>query len=408
MNLKGKFIKNGVVSNGSCHRILPRASFILFALQLLGSFSALAQNPDGAKAPTVTVVSATVTEVVNRVAVSGTLVPHSEILIYPQVSGYDIQSMNVDVGDTVRVGDVLAVLNSATLTSKLAQAEAEYVGAEAAVRQASGQIVSAQASLLQTEAALDRSNQLQKKGLVSKSGLDEAIAAEQTARSALAIATDGQSMAQAQLLQAGTLRDVARLTLDQATIKAPADGLISARSGQIGAIAASGGEPIFKMISGGIIEIAVEVIETELGQIEVGDHVDLEIAGIGAVNGIVRLIAPTVDPVTRLGIVRIETDKGQRLRAGLFASGWIVVDRHNAITVPVTAVVAEADGTYVLVVASDILEKRQVKAALIWKDRREIQIGLNVGDVVVAKAGAFFGDGDRVTPVAAPQAAPKL
>ena len=258
--------------------------------------------------------------------------------------------------------------------------------------------MSAQAALSQAEAALERSEQLQQQGTVS-SALDEAIAAEQTARAAFAVATDGQTVAQAQFQQAAALRDVARLTLDQATIRAPADGLISARSGQVGAIATSGGEPIFKMISGGIIEIAVEVIETSLGQVEVGDTVDLNIAGIDQAAGVVRLIALTVDPVTWLGIVRIETDPTPRLRTGLFASGWIVTDQHDAVTVPATAVLMETGGSYVLAVVDGVLEKRPVTAGLIWQDRREILTGVIESDVVVAKAGAFFADGDRVTPV---------
>jgi HlyD family secretion protein len=383
------------------NRALTRLSIALTAVALFVSLPAFAQDDGTPKAPIVTVVTAMTAEVVNRVAVSGSLVPLTEILIYPQVSGYDIQSINVDVGDTVQADDVLAELNSATLAAQLAQAEAEFAGAGAAVRQASSQIASAQASLSQLEAVLERSEQLQQQGTVSTSALDEAVAAEQTARAAFAVATDGLVVAQAQLQQAGAMRDVARLTLDQATIRAPADGLISARNGQVGAIAASGGDPIFKMISGGIIEIAVEVVETELGQIEVGDAVELSIAGLGQTPGVVRMIAPTVDPTTRLGIVRIETEVNPRLRTGLFASGWIVTDQHDALTVPATAVLMEAGGSYVLAVIDGALEKRPVTAGLIWQDRREILDGLAEDDVVVAKAGAFFADGDRVTPVAA-------
>jgi len=386
------------------HRIPASLVTALTALALCISLPAFAQDETGPKAPTVTVVTAMTAEVVNRVAVSGSLVPRTEILIYPQVSGYDIQRINVDVGDIVVAGDVLAELNSATLAAQLAQAEAEFAGAGAAVRQASSQIASAQASLSQAEAALQRSEQLQQQGTVSTSALDDAVAAEQTARAAFAVATDGLAVAEAQLLQAGAMRDVARLTLDQATIKAPADGLISARSGQVGAIANSGGEPIFKMISGGIIEIAVEVIETDLGKIGIGDTVGLDVAGLGQTAGVVRLIAPTVDPATRLGIVRIETAPNPRLRTGLFASGWIVTDRHDAVTVPATAVLMEAGGSYVLAVVDGVLEKRSVTAGLIWQDRREILDGLTEGDVVVAKAGAFFADGDLVTPVDAASA----
>jgi HlyD family secretion protein len=382
---------------------------MLSTLALFVILPAFAQVDATPKAPKVTVVTAINVAVVNRIAVSGSLVARTEILIFPQVSGYNIETINVEVGDTVRAGDVLAKLNSATLLAQFTESEAKYAGAEAAVRQAASQIASAQASFSQADAALKRNERLHKQDIVSTSALDSAVAAEQTARAAFIAATDGQSMAQAQLLQAGAVRDVARLTLDQATIKAPADGLISARSGKLGAIATSGGEPIFKLISGGIIEIAVEVIETGLGQVNVGDKVELNIASIGKVAGVVRLIAPTVDPSTRLGIVLIETSANPRLRTGLFASGWIVTDQHNAVTVPATAVLTETNGAYVLKVVNGILEKRRITAGVIWNDRREILTGLTKGDVVVVKAGAFFADGDRITPVdAAPAATDSL
>jgi HlyD family secretion protein len=63
----------------------------------------------------------------------------------------------------------------------------------------------------------------------------------------------------------------------------------------------------------------------------------------------------------------------------------------------------------VLKVVNGILEKRSITAGVIWNDRREILTGLNNGDVVVVKAGAFFADGDRIMPVdAAPAATDSL
>lgn len=67
------------------------------------------------------------------------------------------------------------------------------------------------------------------------------------------------------------------------------------------------------------------------------------------------------------------------------------------------AIGAWAGGSYVLVVIDGVLKKHAVTAGLIWQDRHEILEGLNAGDVV-ARAGAFFADGDLVTPIDASSA----
>lgn len=89
-------------------------------------------------------------------------------------------------------------------------------------------------------------------------------------------------------------------------------------------------------------------METAISGLRVGNEVLLEIAGVGPVSGKVRLVSPVVDPVTRLGLVRISTDALEGLRSGLFASEWIVVSKRTTLTVPATAILTDATGTYVL------------------------------------------------------------
>jgi RND family efflux transporter MFP subunit len=349
--------------------------------------------------PSVTVVPAAEMEFVARVPVSGTLVARNEVLVYPQVSGYAIDAINVEAGDRVEKGAVLATLDDSTLAAQLAQARAEKLRAEASVRQAQSQIASARATLTQAESALERSESLRASGNISQSTLDQNIAAAETARAGYASAQDGLAVAEAQVSQAAAALDLAQLNLDRTRITAPVAGLVATRNARIGAIAASAGDPAFTLIAEGLIEVEAEVIETSLGLITPGDPVELAIAGIGPAEGEVRLIAPTVDPLTRLGRIRISILGQQGLRTGLFASGWIVTERRQAVAVPAAAVLSDRDGTYVLTVRDGVIERRAVEAGLIWQDRREIARGLAAGEAVVARAGAFFRDGDRVNSV---------
>ncbi|MEM5520172.1 efflux RND transporter periplasmic adaptor subunit [Sulfitobacter sp. AS59] len=370
------------------------------ALMVAVSAQALwAQEADLQRVPSVTVATATQAEVVNRVSISGTLEPYREVLVYPLVTGFPIEVLMVDVGAEVAKGDTLAQLNVDTLNAQLSQAKAEFARAEAGVRQAQSQITSAKASAAQARSVLERNQQLDRSGNVTQAALDQAVANSQTADAAAASAEDGLEVARAQVLQAQAQLDIAQLDLDHATIKAPTAGIISARNAQVGAIANNSAEPLFRMIQDGVIEVQADVIETELAQISVGDPAQLEIPGAGTVEGTVRLVAPTVDATNRLGDVRVSLEGSNMLRTGLFAGGWIITDRHEGLTVPTTAILTDAKGDYLLEVQDNTLIRRDVTAGFIWNDIREVISGLDDGAIVVARASAFFSDGDKVNPV---------
>jgi HlyD family secretion protein len=348
--------------------------------------------------PTVTVETARIAEVRDRIAVSGSLVPREDVEVTPRIAGYPIETLTHDIGDRVNAGDVMATLGDRTLAARLAQAEAELSRARAAVGQAQSQIDSAAASADQATTVLERTRRLQQAGTSTQVVLDSAIAADLTAQAALRTARDGLIVAQAQVQQAEAARDIAALDLSDAVIRAPVAGIVSDRAARVGALSGAGGDPMFRIIKGGTVELEAEVIETALGLISDGDAAELTVAGVGDVRGTVRRVAPTVSRVNRLGIVKVALE-GADLRTGLFASGWITVARRDAVTVPSTAVLSDGAGDFVLEVEGDILRRRDIVAGLLWNGRREVSSGLDEGAVVVARAGGFFAGGDRITPV---------
>ena len=378
----------------SMARHLGAALFVVAAAQ-----GVLAQEADMKRVPSVTVATATRTEVVNRVPISGTLEPYREVLVYPQVTGYPIEGLMVEIGAQVAKGDTLAQLNTDTLKAQLSQANAEYARAQAAVRQAQSQITSTKASAGQARSVLDRTQQLDQSGNVTQAAVDQAMANSQTADASAASAEDGLEVAKAQVLQAQAQLDIAQLNLDYATITAPTAGIISDRNAQVGAIASSGADPLFRMIQDGVIEVKAEVVETALAQIAIGDPAQVEIPGAGTVQGNVRLVAPTVDATNRLGDVLVSLEGNNALRTGIFAGGWIITDRHEGLTVPTTAILTDAKGDYLLEVQDNALIRRDITAGLIWNDAREVLSGLDDGAVVIARASAFFSDGDKVNPI---------
>ncbi|NDW06836.1 efflux RND transporter periplasmic adaptor subunit [Jiella pacifica] len=359
-----------------------------------------------ARVPAVTVAEAAEREFVQPVTFSGTLVPREEVLIFPEINGYRITRLDAEISDRVEAGTVVAQLEDRTLHLDVAQAEAERARAEAAVRQAESQIASAEAGLAQAQQTLERAKALRERGTATQVALDDAIAAERTAEANRDSALSGKDVAEAQLRQAQNSLDIAREKLADAKIKAPVSGVISARSGRVGSIATSSVDPIFRIIRDGEVEAEVKVVETSLGLVREGQPATVEIAGLGPVEGRVRLISPQVDPKTRLGTVRIALEPQDDLRAGLFAGGRITVDQRRDLAVPATAVMTAADGAYVLRVRDGVVERRSVDPGMIWQGWRQIGSGMAAGDEVVAQAGAFFDTGDAVRPLRADEAAP--
>lgn len=357
-------------------------------------------------APSVTVEAAARSEIQARVPVSGTMVARQQVQVFPQVSGHEITEILAEAGDSVTKGQVLARLSTDTLAAQLEQARAEYQRAEAGVGQAQSGIDSAEASLTQAQTVLQRIQRLRQAGTASQSALDDAIAAEANARAQSASAQDGLALARAALAQAQAAQRIAELNLARADITAPVAGVVVTRNAELGAMAGGGTDPLFTLLADGAVEMEAEVIETALAGLSVGDPADITVAGAGTVTGRVRLVPASVDPVTRLGVARIGIDSAAGVRIGQFASGWIITDRRQAVTVPAGAVLADGDGERVQVVRDGIVETRPVRAGLLWDGRREIVEGLEAGEPVIIRSGAFFRTGDLVRAITAEEPGP--
>lgn len=384
-------------------RLLPAAIALTIVVNVVAPLSAGDQEREkpevGVRVPLVTVAKASVKELLRRVPISGTLVSREEALVYPEIGGYKITQLELEVGDRVEKGEVVAELEDRTLRTEVARAEAELSRSQAAAQQARTTVASAEARATQAQQSLDRTRQLQERGTSTQAALDEATATALTAQAELESARSGVAVAEAQLQQAETALKVALDNLDTARIKAPVAGVISARNGQIGATASTTGEPIYTIIRNGEVEAEVEVIETDLGLLSEGDPAQLEVAGVGRVDGTVRLISAQVDRTDRMGTVRIALEQQDGLRPGLYAGGWVTAESRKNLAVPASAVISDASGAYVLHVDGNTVQRLPVKPGLVWQDWREIVSGLDIGDDVIATAGTFFDDGDVIRPV---------
>jgi RND family efflux transporter MFP subunit len=378
----------------------PSPSAACIFTLLIGCFGA--EPVSGQEASVATAVTTAVVEkrqISAVVHVSGTVLPRNEVFVTPQAGGLLIRQVRVEEGDWVEEGELLVRLQRDVYEIELARAEAEEARAASAIRQALNQISASNANAVEIEADLARISELFERGNVSEATYDEAVAAAEAARAEAASAQDALAIAEAERSRAELQREIAGINLSWTEITAPVNGIVGVRNAKVGALTATSGDPLLTIHEGGALELVAEVIETSLGSIEPGDGGAIDVAGVGPLVGIVRLISPTVNPTTRLGEVRITLQGVKGLRSGLFGSGVIETERRMALTVPLTAILSDPEGDYVQIVKDGIVERRSVIPNLVWQGRREIVSGLEEGETVIARSGAFFRDGDRVRAV---------
>jgi HlyD family secretion protein len=187
------------------------------------------------------------------------------------------------------------------------------------------------------------------------------------------------------------------------TVRAPAAGVVSAVSAVIGTMASAQAPPLFRIVKGGELELLAEAPASALSRLAPDQVALVEIIGVGGLAGKVRVSSTAINPRTQLGEVRVFVGSDPSLRVGAFGRATIDVGRSCGAAIPLSAVLYGQDGTVVQVVRDNRVETRSVTVGLIDSGEAEISEGLSDGDVVVARAGAFLRDGDRVRPMSAPE-----
>ncbi|MFV0367699.1 MAG: efflux RND transporter periplasmic adaptor subunit [Hyphomicrobiaceae bacterium] len=350
-------------------------------------------------APAITVAKAERRAMIETLVVTGTIVPREEILVSPEVEGIRIVDIKVDVGDRVKRGDTLAVLERTQLDAQLAQNYAALARAQATIAQAHSTIKETAAAEVEAKAAFNRAIPLKKSGHISQSVYDQREAAARTSAARHVAARNGLKLAEANKQEIEARRREISWQLSNTEVKAPRSGIISRRTARIGSLATGAATPMFNIIANGEIELEAQVIEADLHRIKPGQTAQVETAGVKEIAARVRLVSPEVDRASRLGTAKIFIGDRTDVRIGAFARAGVVTGQSRDIAIPASSVLYKANTAQVLVVRGGRVEGRTVTTGLRSGEYIEILSGLTDGELVVAKAGTFLRDGDRVRAV---------
>jgi HlyD family secretion protein len=357
-----------------------------------------ADEPRVVEPPAVTVVPATKREFVDRLFVSGTLVAREEAQVAARIDGLTIVGLDAEDGDHVKEGQVLARLDRSQLDALLAQNDAATRRADAAIDQAKSMIEQARAQAQFANADFDRARKLGE-GVMAASTIEQRQTAMKTAEAQLAGAQFALGVAEADRKSRDAERRELLVRIDRTEVKAPVAGIVSRRSARLGAAASTSGEPLFRIIEDGAIDLEADVPEQLLARLAVGMPAKLKLPGVDQpVAGRVRLVNQEVDKASRTGKVRIALGDVSHAHVGAFASGMVELARREGVGVPATALQRDGEEARLDVVRGGKIEARNVKAGIVDGDWVEILSGVASGESVVARAAAFLRPGDRVRP----------
>jgi RND family efflux transporter MFP subunit len=366
-----------------------RWPWVLLALVVIGGVAAIVLRPSApvepetATEPAPPVMQINPSEITTMepqvlqetIRVTGSLAPFQQTDVAPQLAGQVI-SVAARPGDLVEEGDVLVQIDTQNLEIQLRQQRAT---AEAT-----------RAQLVSADRQLERTQELFDNGLTSSATLEQAVSSAEALRANL-VALEGQVAS-------------AELALNNATVRAPLAGTVSARTVEPGQTVAAG-TSLMTVVDLSRVELQGSAPVGASAQIAVGQSVAVQVEGLPArsFEGEVVRINPVALPGTRTMPVYISLDNPDGvLRGGMFATGQIVVnEQRDAVAVPDTALREDAEGTYVLKLEGDSLVRQAVETEREWNRGRVVEIasGLAVGDVVVTAPLSQLRPGDLVAMV---------
>lgn len=369
-------------------------------LRLLAAHAGTPPSLPAKPALTVTIAKPQVATLGLQFSAHGNIAAWQEALIGSQSNGLPLKEVLANVGDSVRKGQVLARFADDTITADLQQARAALAEAQATAAEAS--------------ANAERARSLQHTDALSAQQLAQYLTTEKTAAARAEAAHAALSTQQ--------------LRLAQTQVLAPDDGIVSARSATLGAVAGAGIE-LFRLLRQGRLEWRAEVTASELVRLKPGTPVTVTAASGAIVKGRVRMIAPTVDPQTRAALVYVDippmgtsaavaaapvrpkqgsapsagsdvreaTSMGALILPGMFAKGSFELGSSSALTLPQQAVVIRDGFTSVFRLGAD----NRVAQVRVQTGRRsgtqvEVLEGLKPDDAVVVTGAGFLNDGDLV------------
>lgn len=286
-----------------------------------------------------------------------------------KLTGTTIEKVLVDVGDTVKAGQVLAVLDSQALKDTLVQAEAD--------------LALSHANLKKAEADLARVEPLLKIDAISRQEVDNY-------RTILAQTKATITSNEARLNNAKT-------NLKNTLIVAPVSGIISSKSAEVGLLV--NGSSLFSIIKNGQLEWRAVIDPKDASKLSGGQSAVLALNNNESITGKLSHLSPTADNSRQL-IAHVLLPNNEKIKAGMYQAGQFILSFEQKLALPVSAVMTTDGYDYVWVLHPNTSQNTYtVKRAKITTHNRigdKIVAEIDKNAIVVAKSTSFLSENDIV------------
>jgi RND family efflux transporter MFP subunit len=377
------------------------------------------QSKTSEEIPTVAVAKATTGDLTHVLVLTAEFTPFQEVDLMAKVAGY-VKNINVDIGDRVKQGQLIAVLEIPEMTDEVTKAKAGVQRSQAQVTQAQDEVRRAESGHQMAHLNYDRLAAVMKTrpGLIAQQEVDDAqskdLVAEaqvQAAKSNLAAAVEQVGVTKADLGKYQTMFDYSRVT-------APFSGVITKRYANTGSMIQAGtasqtqAMPIVRLSENSLLRLTLPVPESAVPTVHVGQQVDVRVPTLNRTfPGKVARFADKVQSATRTMDTEVDVpNQSMLLIPGMYAEVDLTLQRSNdAVAIPVSAVDLDNGGSSedgrknkrgkVLVVnPNNHIEVRDVTIGLETANSIEIRSGLHDGELVVISNRATLQSGQVVKP----------
>lgn len=310
-----------------------------------------------------------------------------------------VTAVRVQEGDRVRTGEVLATIDERQAGAQRQQAEAALAEArrmEQAVRAARD---AARAGADLASATYHRFEALFAQESVSRQEFDDVQTRFRQAEAGLVQSEETLKAAIQRVAQFEAALASARVSAADATVKAPFDGIVTAKMVEVGELAAPG-RSLLSLEKAGSHRVDIRLPEAYVDTVRLGQKVTVRIGGTPqpAIDGVIDIIAPAADPGSRSFLVKVRLPVTEGMRSGMFARVEIAVGKCRMITVPSSAVIRRGQLTGIfLVTTENVVRFRLIRTGREMGDGKlEVLSGLTDGARFVVNPSPELTDGSRV------------
>ena len=382
---------------------------LLIALPCLVFTGCKEKQADSAPIATASIAPVTRGDLSSTLTVAGEFQPYQEVELHAKVSGY-IRKINVDIGDRVKTGQVIATLEVPELSAQVAGSLAEVRHSQSEIARAQSGVALAEANYAAVHAAYTRLSEASKRrpGLVAEQELDDSRARDLDAQAKINVAKSALEASKEQLGISQADNQRVQSLKDYSVVAAPFNGVITMRYADVGSLIQAGTSsntqsmPVVKVAQSDLLRLRMPVPEEDVPFIKVGGDVSIKLQATGKTfTGKIIRFTRALSTSTRTMLVEVDVPNPDlALSTGMTAQTAIVLEaQKNVLTVPAGAVLKGDNQASVLIVDTDNkVEKVPVTLGIQSPERIEITQGLSERQSVIVSGQTNYQPGQVVRP----------